>query len=347
MSLALTMMNSLRSSSHMDKYENRGSRYGAFELFRKQTNDANSIITPEMNANFWGSIGRAFEVPVIDYDKNVTIKVGQARSIEVGDSENTSRMLTITPVTMAFGFTMFPTLFHNNEIGYQRDFNAKMMKYINALGAELDSKCLTKLNTERTKVLGNKLEFAFGDDTVLKATNAQKDDVLGALETLMNSNDFYDTVDVVGDMGLQAHINKLRQFGTYNEQNKQMEYMGKNLYFSNRLMADGNMAKGFAVNAGSVGLMWRVDREALYNVKSRTGREWASGMLPGLDIPIGTMYYESDGDFSGIAGTASADMTASHKQHFGYSVDVAIVCSYNSRPTEGASPILQFEIAKQ
>ena len=348
MSLVATMMQNLRTASNIDKYENRASRYGGFALFQKQTNDANGIITPEMSDKFWGSIGRVFETPVIDFDSNVTIKVGEARSLTIEDSENTSRMVAITPVTLAFGFTMFPTLFHNNEIGYQKDFTTKMLKYINAMSVKLDEMCITKLNTERTKVLGNNLGFAFAPETaVVKATYAQKDQILGSLETLMNSNDYYDTLDVLGDMGLQNHINQLRQFGVYNEQYKALEFMGKNLFYSNRVTTDGEMAKGFAVNAGSVGVMWRVDREALYNTYSRTGREWGTDILPGLNIPIGTMYYESDGDYSAIAGSASADMTASHKQHFGFSVDCALVCAYNSRGNQGATPIMQFSIDKQ
>lgn len=344
MSLALTMMQNLRSNGNIDKYEYRASRYGAFSLFQKQTKEANGIITPEMEQKFWGSIGRTFETPVIDYDKNVTIQVGQTRTLEIADSENTSRMISITPTTLSFGFTMFPTLFHNNEIGYQKDFNTKMLKYLNAMAVQLDNMCIAKLTAERTQVLGNSLGYTFADG-MLSSTAAQKEHLIGALEAMMNSNDFYDTIDLVGETGLQDLIAQLRQHGMYNDQNKQMEYAGKNLYFTNRIATgSGNSAKGFAVNAGSVGLLWRVDREALARTKSRTGREWDSGVLPMLNVPVGTMYYESDGDYSAIAGAASADMTASHKQHFGYSVDVALVCAYNSLGAERATPIIEFEI---
>jgi hypothetical protein len=345
MSLLLTRMNDLRvKKANLDKYEYRASRYGAFSLFQKQTEEAGSIITKEMADQFWGSIGRDFNTKVIDYDKNVSIRVGQPRRLEIPDSENTSRFVTITPVALDFGFTMVPSMYLNNEVGYQEDFEKKMTKYINAMAVELDNMCITKLTTERTKVLGNTLRYNFNDG-VLSATNAQKDHIIGSLESLMNSNDFYDTLDVLGDIGLQDMINQLRQHGANNDQNKQLEYAGKNLYFSNRVMTGSeNLLKGFAVNSGSVGLMWRVDRESLARRTTDLSYKWDITTLPMLNIPIGTMEYQSVGNYSGIAGDATADMTASFKQHYGFAVDVAIVASYNSLGEAGATPILEFEV---
>lgn len=344
MSLLLTRMNDLRVKGNLDKYEYRASRYGAFSLFQKQTEEPGSIITKEMADQFWGSIGREFNTRVIDYDKNVSIRVGQPRRLEIPDSENTSRFVTITPVALDFGFTMVPSMYLNNEVAYTEDFEKKMRKYINAMAVQLDSLCITKLTTERTKVLGNKLRYTFADG-IVSATNEQKDHIIGSLESLMNSNDYYDTIDLLGDIGLQDMIGQLKQHGLYNDQNKQLEYAGKNLYFSNRVATgEDNILKGFAVNSGSVGLMWRVDRESLAKRTTDLSYKWDITTLPMLNIPIGTMEYQSVGNYSAIAGESTSDMTASFKEHFGFAVDVAIVASYNSLAEAGATPILEFEV---
>jgi hypothetical protein len=348
MSLAATMMQDIRTNGNIDKYEYRASRYGALSLFQKQTNDINGIISPEMEQEFWSSVGRNFTTAVIDYE-NVSIKVGEPRSITVGDSENTSKLVTITPTSLSFGFTMVPSLYLNNDIGYQKDFNIKMLKYLHAMATQLDNMCITKLITERTTKIENTLGYDYADG-LLVSSNAKKSHIIGSLDAMMNSNDFYDTIDIVGDAGLQDLIAQLRQHGTYNDQNKQLEYAGKNLYYTNRLPLgqDKNgkphFAKGIAVNAGSVGLLWRVDRESLVNRMTNISYQWTTGRLPMLDIPIGIMEYESVGDYSGIAGNASADMSASYKQHYGFSVDVALVCAYNSLGTERATPIIEFGI---
>lgn len=347
MSIYATMKQGIRATGNLDKYEFRASRYGAFDLFMRQMSDPNAIISAEMKEKFWNSIGHTFQVPVFQYDGDVAVSVGQARSLVVNDAENNTAMVTVTPVTYGFGFTMYPTLYHNNEFGYQADFQKKMIKHLNKLAGLLDSACVTSLSTNKTKVLANSLGYSFASSK-LTSTFAKREHLLGSLDPMMASNDFYDQMYVLGDMGLYDLVQQLKQSGVYNAINKQNEYMNKTLMFSNRVVpASTDCIKGFAVNAGSVGILFRVDRESLYGTKSRTGREWSVETLPMLDIPVGHMYYESDVDASAVAGDASADMTASHKQHFGFSVDVAIVCSYNSADTTMASPIIEFGVTKE
>ena len=57
---------------------------------------------------------------------------GSTRTVTIADSENTSKMVQITFATYAWGFTIAPAMYMNNEIGIQKDFETKMMKYIYA-----------------------------------------------------------------------------------------------------------------------------------------------------------------------------------------------------------------------
>ena len=331
MSIVNTALQNIRAKGNLDKYENRASRYGAWELFKQQMSDATPLLSQEQIDRFWSSIGRTFQIPVFDKE-DITISSGVARSLTITDAENTTQLVTVTPVTLSWGFTMYPTLYHNNEFGYMADFEKKMTRSLNALGVTLDTMAVTALTSGKSRVVNQSLGYTWNTSLEqIEASLAQKDTLLGALDAMMQANDYYDQLYVVGGMGLKDHVFNLMKYGNYNEVNKTLEYLGKKMMFTNRIVpGSGESYNGFIVNAGSLGVLTRVDREALYGTKSRTGREWGVETLPGFNIPVGTMYYESDVDASSVAGAASADMTASHKQHFGFSLDIAFVTPYNS-----------------
>ena len=111
--------------------------YGALDFFIEQTNAANSIINPNLRDRAFESIGNTVQIPVINYDGDVT--VSNVRSCVIADDENTSALYTVNWVTLAVGFTMVPQLYRNNEISYEHDFARKMEKVCRAL-------ILTKLN---------------------------------------------------------------------------------------------------------------------------------------------------------------------------------------------------------
>lgn len=130
MSLLATRMQNLRASGNLDKNEFRPSRYGALDVFMQQTNDPAGILTPELRQAAERSIGRTLETPVIDYDGTITI--GTTRTVDIADSENNSKMYQLTFATYAWGFTIVPAMYMNNEISMQRDFEVKFNKYLYA-----------------------------------------------------------------------------------------------------------------------------------------------------------------------------------------------------------------------
>lgn len=343
MSLVATALQNLREQSANDKYEMRGSRYGALDLFIEQTADQMGIISPNLRNTAISSIGQTLQVPVINYDSGVSI--GNTLSATISDDENTSALISVSFTAYTFGFTMVPSLYKNNEISYQRDFNAKMMKYINALGATLDNACLTALNTAKTQVLANDLGYTFASNT-LTAPAADEENIIGDIEALMQGNDFYDQVHLVGNMGLKKLIGRLAQNAGNQAVFKELQYLDKRLHFTNRLADAANRKMtAYAVNAGSVGYVHRFEREALAGTLARTGHEWGIDTLPILNFPIGTYYYESVGDYNAIAGASSADMTRVMKEHYGFAVFVAFLTAYNSDAANIASPILKIDVA--
>lgn len=344
MSLVLTRIQNIRANSKLDKFEFRPSRYGALNAFMVQSESPTGILTDELKAKAKTSIGNILETPVIDYDKDVTI--GSTRSVTIDDSENTSRMIQINFTTLSWGFTITPSMYMNNEVSIQKDFETKMMKYIYKVAAKLDELALTALSTEKTQVLANPLLYSFtGNKVTAKWT--ERENIWTDLEVMQAANDFYGQQHIIGDAGVESIMKKLEQKGLYNAVNKQNEFGNKIVHLTNNMAAtEGKFAQGYIVNEGSLGLLTRFERECLLGTVSGDGHEWGIATLPLLNMPVGTYYYDSVGNYSEIAGAATADMTRARKEHYGFAVDVAFITAYNSDKTTKASPILAFDIDK-
>lgn len=345
MSLLATRMQNMRSTSNLDKNEIRPSRYGALDVFMQQSADPAGILTPELRQKAEQSIGRTLETPVIDYDAGITI--GNTRSVTIEDSENTSKMHTITFATYSWGFTIVPAMYMNNEISMQRDFEAKMNKYLYAFAKKLDGVCISALGAAKTQVFKDSLQYATTGN-VLESSWDDREGIIGDINPIMAANDHFGQIHLVGNGGFESIIRKLAQSGLYNAENKQLEYSDKVLHFTNEIVnAEGKYSTAYAVTDGMLGLLFRFERESLLGTRARTGHEWGIENLPMLNIPCGTYYYESVSDVSGIAGAATADLTRGLKQHYGFAVDVAVVTPYNSDPATNASPIIQLQVAKK
>ena len=345
MSLVLTRIQNIRANSNFDKFEYRPSRYGALNAFMVQSEDPTGILTDELKQKARTSIGNTLETPVIDYDADITI--GSTRTLTIADSENTSKMVQITFATYAWGFTIAPAMYMNNEIGIQKDFETKMMKYIYAFAKKLDEAAIATLAANKTQILKNKLLYDFSSNAI-NAKWSERENVFGDLEVMMGANDFYGQLHIVGDPGVESIMRKLQQHGLYNDVNKQNEFGTKIVHLTNNIAAaGGKYAQGYAVNAGSLGMLTRFERDCLLGTVSGDGHEWGIATLPLLNMPVGTYFYDSVGDYSAIAGAATADMNRTRKEHYGFAVDVAFLTAYNSSPTTLASPILSFNISSE
>lgn len=345
MSLVLTRIQNIRANSNLDKFEYRPSRYGALNAFMVQSEDPTGILTEELKQKARTSIGNTLETPVISYDADITI--GSTRTLTIADSENTSKMVQITFATYAWGFTIAPAMYMNNEIGIQKDFETKMMKYIYAFAKKLDEAALATLAANKTQILKNKLLYDFSSNAI-NAKWTERENVFGDLEVMMGANDFYGQLHIVGDPGVESIMRKLQQHGLYNDVNKQNEFGTKVVHLTNNIAAaGGKYAQGYAVNAGSLGMLTRFERDCLLGTVSGDGHEWGIATLPLLNMPVGTYFYDSVGDYNAIAGAATADMTRTRKEHYGFAVDVAFLTAYNSAPSTLASPILAFNVSSE
>ena len=343
MSLVATRLQNWRiENPELDRNMTRPLEYGALDFFIEQTDAPNSIISPNLRDRAFASMGNTVQVPVIDYDGDVT--VSNVRTCTIADDENTSALYTVVWTTYAVGFTMVPTLYMNNEITYQHDFERKMEKVCRALATTLDTAAIAALEAAKTQVYKDQLQYTVTSN-VIEVPTQMSTEILGDLNPMMRANAYPGMLHIIGNAGVDSLIRKLAQHGVYNAVNKRMEYDNKVLDYTTQLAnAAGKIGSLYAVADGNVGVLTRVDREALRRA-SANFHEWDVVRLPFIDLPVGSHYYTAVGDQSAIAGAASADMTCNVKEYFGFSVDVAFIIAYNSDPTTVANPIMKAQIA--
>ena len=343
MSLVATRLQNWRvENPQFDRNMTRPCEYGALDFFIEQTDAANSIISPNLRERALASIGNTVQIPVINYDSNVT--VSNVRSCVIADNENTSALYTVVWATYAVGFTMVPAAYMNNEISYEHDFNRKMEKVCRALANSLDQGAVAALEANKTQVYKDKLQYTVTGN-VVEVPTQMATEILGDINPLMRANCYPEMIHIVGNAGVDSLVRKLAQHGVYNDVNKRMEYDNKVLHYTNNVTNEvGKNGTFFAVADGNVGVLTRVDREALRRTRAND-HEWDIVRLPYIDLPVGSHYYTSVGDQSGIAGDATTDLTCAVKEYFGFSVDVAFIVAYNSDVATIANPIIKAEIA--
>lgn len=345
MSLVATRLQNWRvSNPEFDRNMTRPCEYGALDFFIEQTNSANSIISPNLRDKAFASIGNSVQIPVINYDGDV--QVSNIRSCVIADDENTSALYTVVWATYAIGFTMVPAAYTNNEISYEHDFTRKMEKTTRALADALDKGAVAALEAGKTQVYKDKLNYQV-QGNVVEVPTQMATEILGDVNPMMRANCFPEYIHIIGNAGVDSLVRKLAQHGVYNDVNKRMEYDNKVLHYTNNVVNEAQKnGTFFAVADGNVGVLTRVDREALRRTRANF-HEWDVVRLPYIDLPVGSHYYTAVGDQSQIAGDATADLTCAVKEYFGFSLDVAFLVAYNSNPATVASPIIKAEIAAQ
>ena len=343
MSLVATRLQNWRiENPELDRNMTRPCEYGALDFFIKQTNAPSSIINPNLRDRAFASIGNTVQVPVINYDGDV--QVSNVRSCVIADDENTSALVTVVWATYAIGFTMVPAAYMNNEISYEHDFLRKMEKTCRALADKLDVGAVAALEANKTKVFKTLLNYTEAGNVVQVPTQMATE-ILGDINPIMRANCYPEYIHIIANAGVDSLIRKLAQHGVYNDVNKRMEYDNKVLHYTNNVTDEaGKMGTMFAVADGNVGILTRVDREALRRTRANF-HEWDVVRLPYIDLPVGSHYYTAVGDQSAIMGAATADLTCAVKEYFGFSVDVAYMVAYNSNPDTVANPIIKAEIA--
>lgn len=346
MSLVDTLMQPLRMkyNTQVDKHEIRGSRYGAYDVFRKQTDGANSIVTPEVRANVASSMGKTVVMPVLDA-QDVTL--GNVRSCVVQDSENKSSLIQLTFATIAFGFTMTPSQHWNNDISYEADFQRKMMKYLNKLAAHLDTLCIDKANAIKNTVWDPQIANIYATTgNALQVPQSEAHDFYNQLPAIFELLDFYDApYDVIANTLHTPDLRRLAAQGGGNSVNESFQFDGTfNYNMSNRVLSrSGVQSTVYAMPQGTVAFLNRNDPDAIAGHSVGDHKVWGQTTLPIVDLNVGT-YYTKDCSDRNLLHSGTAHLTRTLLEGFEFSTDICLMSSYNSDPLTRSNPTLKGEI---
>ena len=348
MSLVATLAQNYRvAAPNFDKFEFRITEAGAFNAFQQQTMGNASFVTPELEQRAMMSMGRSLKIPAINY-KDVTIRT--TRPITISADENTSAFYTVTWATYACGFLMYPAQHFNNDISYQMDFNKKFEAILVKMKAALDVAAVTALDTAKTQVIGSVVGgHTFASNVLSEVVTDRRDSyILQDLKPTFRSNDYEPyMLDVVGNPGFESFMRRMEGFGTFNQEDKTLQYAGNRFGFSNNIAnASGKHGTGYAIADGSLGLLTRVEPDAILRTQLGTSHEWDVIEMPGLGINVGTYTYDAVVDASSVASGATDHLTRTGAQAFDFAVDVAFVVAYNSDRSTIPGPIVKFNIEK-
>ena len=342
MSLILSRMQNFRAASRLDQWEERASRYGALDLFARQTDSPTGIITEDLQRQAQLAQGNTLETMV--YDKDATVTIGSSRPTTVSDDENTTAMQSISFTTYQFGFTMIPAQYSNNETDYQRDFNYKLTKHVNKLMATLDTACDTVLNTNKTQVFSNQLGYTVASN-ILTATDTERLRIFADLNPMFMANDFNEPRHIVGNAGVQSIILEIAEQGLYNQQNRAIQWADKEFHFTTRIAdAADKQATGYAVMDDCLGMVFRHSRDAMMRHTTGNGYQFSVQQVPGIPVPMDVMYYDLVADKNTLTSPQTADLTATKVEGYSFAVDIAFVTNYNSDLSSYSQPIIKFNI---
>ena len=252
MSLVATRLQNWRvENPEFDRNMARPLEYGALDFFIEQTNAANSIINPNLRDRAFESIGNTVQIPVINYDGDVT--VSNVRSCVIADDENTSALYTVNWVTLAVGFTMVPQLYRNNEISYEHDFARKMEKICRALATAMDVQAIAALEANKSQVFKDSLYYTITANSVQIPWIARME-FLSDMNAMMRANAYPGLLHVIGGAGFDSLVRKMAEHDIYNDVNKRMEYDNKVFHYTNNITNEsGIFATGYIVEDGNVG----------------------------------------------------------------------------------------------
>jgi hypothetical protein len=334
----LTEWRSKYQDTKLDVQEHRLSNYGALEAFAL---DTPNLVNSDQIASERTAQTRATKITVI---KRKTYSLTTTRACTAIDNNNVSALQTITWATLRTGFSMIPSQYVNNHVGFMEDFNRKMADIQRTFLTQLDTLAATNLNTNKTAV-----NAADGNPYTVTANtmvvpNDDKDNYFNELESVLNTNDFEYPVNIVASTRTKALVKELYNQGAGNSANTQYQFGDQSFHYSNRVsVATGDAYTVFAAPVGSLGYLSWVDPDSRLNSTAKSGKEWRSMFLPLLGHNVGVLFQDSCADNSTEIGAGGE---ASLKQNYTFSFDYSFINAYNSDSTTLAGSIYKAAISK-
>lgn len=344
MSLLNTIKQEIRAKmpNSVDVDENRHTRYGLLTAVQEMTNSRDSIVSPDLREKASMSEGLPLKVPVTTRLGNVTIN--NTRTCNIGSLDNTTELVTVNWVTLSADMSMNASEHNINDLGYLADFDKKFRAIEDGFARAIEQSVYTKLDTEKSAVYGSPFvgtDYPLVGNT-LQVAPAQQEYFFNYLQTIMEGDDFFGGLKVIGNTTLNPDVRHWAHQGAGNDEKLDYQFGNYQFRFSPQVtIGAGKRSAGFVMQDNAIGLMTRNGRDCVLGHKAGDGTEWGIGYSNVLGMDIGYMHKSNCDDLSGTAGLEH--LTATKVEKWQFSVDVALITQYNSNPAGNAGGIKKFE----
>lgn len=338
-----------RQPGGLDNLELRGSNYGAFNLYKKQTASPTGIVTADLKTKLEETFGNTVQVPVIDW---VNPTIGNVRTCAVQVGGLTTKLVQFTAVTMTWGFPMISSQFVNNDIGAQ-DYFFRMLEARRLAAMELlDTWAVDHLDDNKNQYFPTEILQYYPEANDALQVPGDKDNRIefyNQIRSILSTMDFTGNPDVVAAPIAMGDIRTILGAGTTDQGDLSYKLDSVGSFFeSNRVVSGpGNRAAMYLVGNNAVGLVTRIDpdcqRGVTHGGTDNPVREWTTQDVPGIGT-VG-LYYRADcSDQSALLAAQNLQgLTRTSVESFEWSVDVFFIKAYNSDTAGRFFPIIKVE----
>lgn len=346
MSLQATYLQDLRSMypNPLDQFELRVTQTGLLTMALEMTTSPKSIVSDDLITLAKQSVGRQLDVPVM---KKGVVTIKNVRSCTVDCAQSESGFVTVTFKTLVADMCMVPSQYKKNEIKYLVDLNRKATDIVEKFLVEMETDLDTALDTNKSQVYNSSI---IGDKYALTASAIQVpvDDqnfFFNDIDAINYADDFYSTtVKMVSSSSMMPVISKWANQGVANSVNTNFQFPGKDFRFSNRITNTSPASStGYFMEDGSLGVVTRIDPDAMDENTATDGTKWFTDRLPGMPFDIGVKYNSKCSDQSALETSGLENLSATLIEHWQFSFDFAIVVPYNSNLAANPSSIRKVE----
>ena len=332
------------TAKKLDKNEQRGSIYGALELFKKQTADPSGILDPAIKAQIEKSFNTSVKVPVVNY-KDVTIT--NVRTCALQTEGIVSALVTLTATTYAFGMLVYPMQHYENYVSYQQATTKLIDAGLQKMALTIDTALVAFLETNKNQHFPAAMTAFYPEVAdAFRVPQASKADVYNQLGAILATADYAPTADVLTNPIGMTMVNRLMAQGANTATNYEFQFLGYTWFVSNRVAnGAGVESTMYVVAPGSVAIVFRNSPDAKAKTRIHESKYW--DLMPnapyiGADLDI---YYQADcADASAVQASGMANLTQTKVESWQFSVDVFTLKFYNSAPATTYSPIFKVEI---
>lgn len=329
----------------LDRDEWRIKRYGLLNSALEQNDSPFSIITPDLREQALISQGRTIDVPVL---KKGALTVKNVRSCTIDSYENESAMLNVTWSTLVVDISMVKAQYAKNEVNYVTDLSKKLLLVKEAILGEIEESINTKLDAEKSAVFNSTLvgvggKYALAGNAI-QVPAADQNLFYNDVEAIQNADDFYGENYIVASTNMMPSVNHYINQGAGNNTNLNYQFADKSFRFSNAVVnGSGVLATGYIMPIGTLGMLTRVDIDAMMNHRATDGTEWGTIAVDGIPFEVGYKYKSECSDQSLLNGSGLGHLTSTMVEHWQFSVDYALVTPYNSDEVNNSSAIKKVE----